>query len=59
MSIADYIVQNLVDPEKHAPILNALIAILEDEGEKGLKDKIAQWIYEIQEEHPDEEENEA
>ena len=54
MSIADYIAQNLVDPEKHRPILNALIAILEEEGEKGLKDRIAQWIHEIQEEMPDE-----
>lgn len=54
MSIAVQIAQNLVNPEKHAPILKALIAILEDEGEKGLKDQIAQWIKEIQEESPDE-----
>jgi len=59
MLISEYIAQNLVDPEKHAPILNALIAILEEEGEKGLKDKIAQWINEIQEEQPDEAESEA
>jgi hypothetical protein len=54
MSIADQIAQNLVNPEKHAPILKALIAILEGEGEKGLKDQIAQWIKEIQEETLDE-----
>jgi hypothetical protein len=54
MFIADQIAQNLVDPEKHAPILRALIAILGDEGEKGLKDQIAQWIKEIQEESLDE-----
>ena len=54
MSIAVQIAQNLVNQEKHAPILKALIAILEDEGEKGLKDQIAQWIKEIQEESPDE-----
>ena len=59
MSIADYISQNLVDPEKHRPILNALIAILEEEGEKGLKDRITQWIHEIQEELPDELESEG
>ncbi len=35
MLISDYIAQNLVDPEKHARILNALIAILEEEGERG------------------------
>ena len=57
MSIAAQITQNLVDPEKHALILNALIAILEEEGEKGLKDRIAQWIKEIQEELPEETEN--
>ena len=50
MSIADQIAQNLVNPEKHAPILKALITILEDEGEKGLKARIAQWIKEIQDE---------
>ena len=59
MLISEYIAQNLVDPEKHTPILNALIAILEEDGEKGVKDKIAQWIGEIQEEQPDEEESEG
>ncbi len=59
MTIANQIAQNLVNPEKHTPILNALITILEDEGEKGLKDRIAQWIREIQEELPDEAENEG
>jgi hypothetical protein len=57
MPISDYIAQNLVDPEKHARILNALIAILEEEGERGLKDQIAQWISEIQEDLPDEAES--
>ena len=59
MTIADQIAQNLVNPEKHTPILNALIAILEEEGEKGLKDQITQWLNEIQEEIPAEEETEA
>jgi hypothetical protein len=59
MSISEMIAQNLVDPERHTPILNALIAILEDEGEKGLKDKIAQWINEILEDQSDEAESEA
>lgn len=59
MPISEHIAQNLVNPDKHAPILKALIAILEEEGEKGLKDHIAQWINEIQEELPDEVESEA
>ena len=59
MPISELIAQNLVNPEKHAPILKALIAILEEEGEKGLKDHIAQRINEIQEELPDEAESEA
>lgn len=59
MPISEHIAQNLVNPAKHAPILKALIAILEEEGEKGLKDHIAQWINEIQEELPDEAESEA
>jgi len=59
MTIADQIAQNLVEPEKHAPILKALIAILEEKGEKGLKDQIAQWINEVQEELPDETESEV
>jgi hypothetical protein len=59
MTIADQIAQNLVNPEKHAQILNALIAILEEEGEKSLKDQITQWINEIQEENPTEEETEV
>jgi len=59
MTIAAQIAQNLVNPEKHAPILNALIVILEEEGEKGLKSQIAQWINEIQEELPDEGESEV
>jgi hypothetical protein len=59
MTIADQIAQNLIAPEKHTPILKALIAILEEEGEKGLKDQIVQWINEIQEEFPKEEESEA
>ena len=59
MSISVYIAQNLVDREKHTPILNALIAILEEEGEKGLKDKISLWIDEILEDQSDEIESET
>lgn len=59
MSIAAQISQNLVNPEEHSLILNALIAILEEEGEIGLKSQIAQWINEIKEELPDEEGSEA
>jgi hypothetical protein len=59
MTITAQIAQNLVNPEKHTLILNALIAILEEEGEKGLKDQIAQWINEILNELPMEEESEV
>ena len=52
MTIADQIASNLVDPEKHGPILKALLRILEEDGEKGLKDHIVQWIREIQDEIP-------
>ena len=58
MTIAEQITKNLVDPEKHGPILKALIDILEEEGEKGLKDRINQWVQEILEKSPDNEEGE-
>ena len=59
MKIADQIAQNLVNPEKHVPILNALLNILEDEGEKGVKELIAQWIHDIQEDLTDDIESEV
>jgi len=59
MKIADQIAQNLVNPEKHVPILNALLNILEDEGEKGVKELITQWIHDIQEDHADDIESEV
>jgi hypothetical protein len=59
MSISEYIAQNLVDSKKHTPILNALIAILEEEGERGLKEKISQWINEILDDQSEEAESEA
>ncbi len=58
-TIVDQISKNLVDPEKHEPILRALVSILEIEGEKSLKDRIAQWIETIQEEEPPGDESEA
>lgn len=58
MTIVEQITKNLVDPEKHGPILKALVDILEEEGEKGLKDRIKQWIEEILETEPDNEESE-
>lgn len=56
MTIAEQMTKSLVDPEKHGPILKALFAILEEEGEKGLKDRIKQWVQEILEESPDDNE---
>ena len=59
MTIADQIAQNLVEPEKHAPILKALLSILEEKGEKALKDQIVLWIKEVQEELPEETKSEV
>jgi hypothetical protein len=53
MTITEQITQNLVDPDKHGPVLKALIDVLEEDGEKGLKDRIKQWVQEILEEDPD------
>ena len=50
MAIIEQINQNLVDPEKHGPILQALYEILEEKGEKGVKDQIKRWVEEIEEE---------
>ncbi len=48
MSFVQEISATLTDPEKHGPILKALVAILEDQGEKGVKDRIKKWIEEIE-----------
>ena len=48
MSIVEQIQANLVDPDKHGPILKALVGILEGQGEKGVKDRIKKWIEEIE-----------
>ena len=58
MPLVEQIGRNLVDPEKHAPILRALIDILVEEGEKGLRDRIKQLVQEIEEESPDDQETE-
>jgi hypothetical protein len=47
MSIAEQIKANLVDPDKHGPVLKALVEILEEQGEKGVKDRIKKWVEEI------------
>lgn len=59
MTITEQITKNLVEPEKHGPILKALVDILEEEGEKGLRDRIKQWVQEILETEPDNEESEG
>ncbi len=48
MSIVEQIKANLVDPDKHGPILKALADILAEQGEKGVKDRIKKWIEEIE-----------
>jgi hypothetical protein len=50
MSIAVEIQKQLVDPEKHGPILKALVDILEEQGEKGVKERIKKWVEEITQE---------
>lgn len=52
MSIVEQIKMNLVDPDKHGPILKALVDILEEQGEKGVKDRIEKWVEEIEAETP-------
>lgn len=47
MSIVDQIQRKLVDPENHGPILEALVDILEEQGERGVKDRIRKWVQEI------------
>lgn len=52
MTIVEQIQANLVDPDKHGPILKALVDILEEQGERGVKDRIKKWIEEIEAETP-------
>ena len=52
MSIVEQIEANLVDPDKHGPILKALVDILEKRDEKGVRDRIKEWVEEIQAENP-------
>jgi len=58
MTITEQITKNLVDPEKHGPILKALTEILEEQGQKGLKDRIRHLVQEILEAEPENEESE-
>ena len=59
MTIADQIAKNLVDPQKHGLMLIALMRVLEEEGEKGVKALIERFINEIEQELPPEEKSEA
>jgi hypothetical protein len=52
MPIVEQIKANLVDPDKHGPVLKALVDILEEQGEKGVKDRIKKWIEEIEADTP-------
>jgi hypothetical protein len=52
MSVVEQIQKNLVDPKNHSPILKALIGILEEQGERGVKDRIRKWVQEIRTEQP-------
>lgn len=52
MSIVEQIRKKLVDPDKHGPILVALVDILEKQGEKGVKSRIKDLIEEIRIETP-------
>ena len=59
MSLVEQIKKNLVDPEENGPILEALVDILEEQGEKGVKDRIKKWVDEIEAETPPPTESEA
>lgn len=52
MSIVEQIKKNLVDPGRHGPILAALVDILEEQGERGVKERIKRWVEEIGAETP-------
>jgi hypothetical protein len=52
MPIVEQIRKNLVDPDKHGPILEALVVILEEQGERGVKERIKGWIEEIKLQDP-------
>ena len=52
MSVVEQIKAKLVDPDSHAPMLKALLDILEEHGEKGVKDRIRKWVKEIEAETP-------
>jgi hypothetical protein len=52
MSVVEQIKKNLVDPDKHGPILEALVDILEEQGERGVRERIKGWIEEIKVESP-------
>jgi hypothetical protein len=52
MSMVDQIRKNLVHSNKHGPILEALVDILEEQGDKGVKDRIKKWVEEIKAEPP-------
>ena len=47
MSIVEQIKENLVDPDKHGPILEALVDIMEEQGEKSVRQRIKGWVEEI------------
>lgn len=52
MSIVEQIAKNLVDPDEHGPILKALVDILEEKGERAVRERIKVWVEEIQAEIP-------
>jgi hypothetical protein len=52
MSIIEQITKNLLEPDKHGPILEALVDILEEQGERGVKERIRRWIEEIKADNP-------
>jgi len=58
MNIIEQLTINLVDPENHGPVLRALVAVLEEQGEKAVKDQIKEWIQQIETEVPPSEESE-
>jgi hypothetical protein len=58
MDIIEQLTINLVDPENHGPVLRALVVVLEEQGEKAVKDQIKDWIQQIEAEDSPAEESE-
>lgn len=45
--LREQLTPKLADPDKHGPILKAVLEIAGESGSKGLKEQVQQWIADI------------